>query len=428
MPWRLLVIDGADTNRFCPIPESGTLLIGNSRKHADFHLNDLYVGRVHCEIHAAGDQISVQADDPTKETLVNGRRVENAMLEQGDVIRVGNSFLRLEPMEPEPEPEIEEVGDVEILEVSEEFSDEPAVEEVEAVVVDELPDLEWDELDQLSGHFLGHFKIGAMLGRGFHGGVFRALDQETRRDVALKIVSTEFPANKDELRRFASVIKEAAKISEEHLVKWYAAGKTGSYCWISQELIEGESLAQILQKEEPITKATWRNAIRLGIDLAKALDSLFKRRIVHGNLVPANVLIRAADRTVKLNDLMFAEALKDSAWYKDRLQGKLLSELPYLPPERAMPGGYWDHLADIYSLGALIYARLTGRPPVHGATTGETIERIQLGKIDPPKKFAKDMPDALQTVVMKMLAKSQEDRYQRPEDVLRDLSKVHAIP
>jgi hypothetical protein len=428
MPWRLLVIDGADTNRFCPIPESGTVLIGNSRKHADFHLNDLYVGRVHCEIHAEGDRIRVQADDPTKETLVNGIKVEESELAPGDVIRVGNSFLRLEATEPEPEPEIEEVGDVEVLEVSEEYDDAEAVEEVHVMDPLEPPLLEWDELDQLTGLQLGHFKVGEMLGRGFHGAVFRAVDLETRRDVALKVIAPAFPANKDELQRFARVIKDVAKLHEEHLVRWTAAGRTGPYCWISQELIEGESLAQILQKEEPITKVTWRNAMKMAIDLAKALDPLFKRRIVHGNVVPANVVIRMSDRTVKLNDLMFVEALKDSVWYKDRLQGKLLAELPYLPPERAIPGGYWDGLADIYSLGAVVYARLTGRPPVQGATAGETIERIQKGKIEPPQKFVKDMPDAFQTVVMKMLANSQEDRYQTPERLLQDLNRVYTIP
>src|SRR5262249_36523928 len=121
------------------------------------------------------------------------------------------------------------------------------------------------------------------------------------------------------------------------------------------------------------------------------------------------------------------DAIKDSEWYKVRLQGKLLAELPYLPPERATPGGYWDGLADIYSLGALVYARLTGRRPIQGATPGETIERIQKRKIELPKKYVKDMPDAFQTVLMKMLATSQEDRYQTPEKLLFDLERVYTM-
>jgi serine/threonine protein kinase len=100
--------------------------------------------------------------------------------------------------------------------------------------------------------------------------------------------------------------------------------------------------------------------------------------------------------------------------------------MPYLAPERVDPGAYWDALADIYSLGALIYARLTGRPPLAGPTPGATIEQILRGKIDLPQKYVKETPDRFQTVILKMLARNQEDRYPTPAYVLDRLMQVQA--
>ena len=77
--------------------------------------------------------------------------------------------------------------------------------------------------------------------------------------------------------------------------------------------------------------------LKLGLDLAAALDAMAERNIIHGNLTPANVLI-GHDRTAKLNDLMFQQALQDSVWQKEKIEGKLLSEMAYLPPERVQPG------------------------------------------------------------------------------------------
>ncbi|HEV3145048.1 MAG TPA: serine/threonine-protein kinase, partial [Gemmataceae bacterium] len=283
MPWRLLVIDGADVNRFFPLPASGSMVIGNSHKYTDVCLNDLYVARVHCQIETEEDRVSLVALAEDRDTLLNGQKVtQQHDLKLGDVLRLGNTQLRLEVDDgSRPDPEQQAVKPPE-----------------------ELPGLEWDELDQLTGHTLGHFEIGPMLGRGHQGLVFRARDRQTRHEVALKVLSPDFPENKSELKHFAETIKIVAQIQEEHLVRWYSAGKTAWYTWISQELIEGNSLAHIIQRDESAPKLKWRNALKIAQDIGTALDCLFKRHMVHGNLTPANIVV-AVDRTAKLNDLMF---------------------------------------------------------------------------------------------------------------------------
>src|SRR5262249_22596742 len=181
-------------------------------------------------------------------------------------------------------------------------------------IPEDLPGLEWDELDRLSGHTLAHFEIGPMLGRGHHGLVFKARDRHAHQEVALKVLAPDFPEDKEELRHFAETIKAVAQIQEEHLVRWHSAGKTAWYTWICEELIEGDSLAKIMLRDESSHKARWRSALRIALDIGKALECLNQRHIVHGNLTPANILL-TLDRTAKLNDVMFEQAMENSAWH-----------------------------------------------------------------------------------------------------------------
>jgi serine/threonine protein kinase len=404
MSWRLIVIDGADANRFFPLPPSGSRVIGNSHKHTDICLNDLYVARVHCQIDIEGDKVMVTAMTEDRDTLVDGNKVSSHQLLPGEVLRLGNSHLRLEEDDgsvPDPDQEISN---------SEE----------------ELPELEWDQMDQLAGHTLGHFEIGKMLGRGHHALVFSAYDLDDRRQVALKVIGPDFPSKSEELKHFAKTIRIVADITEDHLVRWYSAGKTGPYTWIAQELVEGESLAQSLERDDGPGKIKWRNAIRLAKDIGEALHFLFERRIVHGNLTPANILV-GIDRTARLNDLMFEQAMDKSAWHLEVLEGKLLSELPYLAPERLEENAYWDNLADIYSLGVIVYQRLTGRLPFKGKTPGDTIDLIRTAAPEKPKKMVRDMPEPVQALVLKMLARKQENRYQTPAELLQDLESIQAM-
>src|SRR5262249_49761986 len=149
-------------------------------------------------------------------------------------------------------------------------------------------------------------------------------------EVALKIIGPDFPSAGSELQQFASAIKRVAEINEEHLVSWYAAGRTQKYVWISQELVEGESLAHVLERAQTASAMMkWRNALKLGIDLGTALDCLAKRKIIHGDLTPPNVMI-GLDLNAKLNDTLYSDSLKSSKWFGERMEKKFLRQLPYL--------------------------------------------------------------------------------------------------
>src|SRR5262249_54228436 len=150
------------------------------------------------------------------------------------------------------------------------------------------------------------------------------------------------------------------------------AGRSHRYCWTALEYVEGENVAQTLERIGKPGKNAWQHAVRLAVHVGRALDFLHQHHLFHGNITPRNVLVRLADRHVKLGDLFLEKALDGSSLQQMRLEDKLLAEMPYLSPEQINAGAFVDHLTDMYSLGAVVYARLTGQPPFQGTTPEET--------------------------------------------------------
>ncbi|HMF13712.1 MAG TPA: FHA domain-containing serine/threonine-protein kinase [Gemmataceae bacterium] len=411
MAWQLLVIDGADKDRRFPLADDGTTTIGSSRKNCDVVLHDLYVSRSHCHVGVMEDRVMVADMESASGTFINGQRITQQEMRSGDVLRVGNSHLRLQPLEGDADADVVE---------AEAAEEEEAVEVVE-VEAEKTPA---ERLAELEGQTLGHYEVGSLLGKGHRGMVFRAKDLKTQQVVALKVLLPEFPGGDGEMQVFVKALKLAMPLQHEHLVKILGAGKHGAFTWMAQEYVEGESLAQVLERMGSPGKLTWKHALRLGLHVGKALQFIHKNRQIHGNLTPANVLVRFSDKFVKLNDFLLDKALEGSKLQAAMLKAKLVAEMGYLAPEQTEPGAYVDHLADIYSLGALMYARMTCQPPFKGKTPEETLTMIRKAKLAPPSAHQEAIPEELDDVVMKMLARRQEDRYARVGDVLSDLEKV----
>lgn len=406
MPWKLLVIDGADEGESYPLVGNEPVTIGSKRKSASICLHDLYVGPKHCQLALDGGRVVVTHLEHPGGTFVNGQRITGPQeLRPGDVLRVGNSHLRLEaagdgtaPPAPAPAAAPPPPG--------------------------KLPHLPPERLSELAGHVLGHYEVGAVLGRGHVGVVFRARELKTGQVVALKVLHPTFPAGDEEMKRFAEAMRNVLPLRHPHLVLLTNAGKTGPYCWLAPEHVEGESLTQALQRVAG-GRMSWKSSLRLAIHLARALHYLHRRQLTHGNITPNNVLIRLSDKQVKLGDLMLGQAIEGSALQKATLEAKLLAELPYLAPEQADPDAFVDGpLADIYGLGAVVYARLTGRPPFQGRSPEETLELLREAPLVRPKKLNDSIPDALDVAVVRMLERRQEARYPTAADLLGDLEPL----
>ena len=411
-PRRLKVVDGGDQGRSFLLPDEGTARVGKPG-HADIRLHDLYVAPVHCTLDIGPAGVTVTHIDGASGTLIDGRRITRTEpLKPGSVLRVGNSHLRLEvapfaddsavpfnrarpPSERPPAPAYEEV---------EEEAEEAAA--------------------GLEGQTIGNCRVGRLLGRGFTGAVYQATHVQTGQGVALKVLAAGFPAATAELDRFAREVKAAQPVRHPNLLVLYGAGKSSAGCWIAREFVPGESAAEAIGRVAQGEKPSWTRAARVLVHLARALECLQKHRLVHGNITPANVLLREEDGATKLADLRLAQALEGSQLQQAVLEEKLLAELPYLAPEQADPGAFVDALADLYAVGAVAYALVTGRPPVSGRTPEEILEHIQEGRVVRPGAVYKKVPAAFDGVVMRLLARHQEDRYPTAAALLADLAPL----
>jgi len=208
-------------------------------------------------------------------------------------------------------------------------------------------------------------------------------------------------------------------------VEIYGAGKTGQYCWTAMEFVEGESLAQVIQRIGVAGLLDWRDAVRVAIHVARALEYAQERQIIHRNITPNNILVRSSDKLTKLADMMLAKALEGTLAETITRPGELIGDISYMSPERTKGSlAEVDGRSDVYSLGATLYALLTGRPPFVGDSLTDTVRKIRQAEPEKPKKYQLSIPDQFEGVVLKMLAKRPEDRYQTAAELLKELERV----
>jgi serine/threonine protein kinase len=393
MPARLSVIAGPDQGKLFVVPDAGLLLLGRSKLHTETPLNDPQISRVHCQIERQGKNYILTDLESTGGTCVNGRKITRHQLRDGDVIRIGSSQLAYQP----------------------EGGGAPAVE------ADATDD---QKLEELTGKTLAHFEVGPMLAKGQSGPVFRATDQKTNQIVALKVLWPEFSQNDEEMQRFVRAMKTMMPLCHPNLVTITGAGRTGIYCWVAMEYVDGESLTQVIQRVGKDGILDWKHGLRVAVHIARALNYAHQQQIIHRNITPPNILIRKSDNLTLLGDLMLAKALEGSLAQQITKPGELLGDVAYMSPERTRGLKDIDARSDIYALGATVYAVLTGHPPLHGITLVETIMKIRQQEPSPPKQFQPSIPDAFEDAVLKMLAKKPEDRYQTAAQLIAVLERA----
>jgi serine/threonine-protein kinase len=279
-------------------------------------------------------------------------------------------------------------------------------------------------LKDLTGTKLSHYEVGPMLARAQSGLVFKATDFKNDREVAFKVLWPEFTRNDDEMQRFVRAMKTMLPLRHPNLVALYGAGKTGPYCWIAMEYVEGDSLTRVCEKLGAAGMVDWRKCLRLGIDIAQALEYAHEQNVIHRNITPQNILIQKADNLAKLGDLMLAKAQEGTLAQQITKPGEILGDIRYMSPERTGGTAHIDGRSDIYSLGAVLYLLLTGRPPCEGNSLIETIQKIRSTEPERPKKYQLSVPVLFEGVVTRMLAKRPENRYATATDLLKDLDRV----
>jgi eukaryotic-like serine/threonine-protein kinase len=270
--------------------------------------------------------------------------------------------------------------------------------------------------DRLQNALGQAYIIERELGGGGMSRVFIATETALGRRVVVKVLPPELGEGLS-IDRFRREIQLAASLQHPHIVPLLAAGASGGLLYYTMPLVEGESLRARLARETELPVA---EVIRVLRDVADALACAHERGVVHRDIKPDNVLLSRHHALV--TDFGVAKALSNATDSSSITStGFVLGTPTYMAPEQAAADPHVDHRADIYALGALGYEMLAGRPPF----TGNTPQAVMAAQItqtpDPLGRWRPNAPPGLAALLMRCLEKRPSDRWQKAEDVLRQL-------
>jgi eukaryotic-like serine/threonine-protein kinase len=263
--------------------------------------------------------------------------------------------------------------------------------------------------------FDGRYRIVRKLGAGGMADVYLAEDQELGRRVAIKILNGRHANDQQFIERFRREAKNAAALNHPNIVSIYDRGEAEETYYIAMEYLDGRTLKELVVGHGP---APINVAIEYARQILSALRFAHRHGIVHRDIKPHNVLVDR-DGRVKVTDFGIARAGTSQMTET----GSIVGTAQYLSPEQAR-GGEVDQRSDLYSLGVVLYELLTGRTPFDGDTPVEIAMKHLSNVPQPPSTLRKDVPRELDMVVMRALAKEQEDRYQSADEMEADLERV----
>jgi WD40 repeat protein/serine/threonine protein kinase len=256
----------------------------------------------------------------------------------------------------------------------------------------------------------GTYEVEQVIGRGGMGLVLRALDADLNRIVAIKVIAPQFAASASMRRRFVREARAAAAVCHDHVVTIHQVDPSGPLPYLVMQYVPGPSLQERLDQSGPLDV---KEILRIGSQAASGLAAAHAQGLIHRDVKPANILLEDDMERVKLTDFGLARAMDDVRI----TQSAVLAGTPqYMAPEQAR-GEALDYRADLFSLGSVLYAMCTGRPPFRAGAPLAVMKRVCEETPRSIREQNPNIPEWLERVVMMLLAKDPAQRFQTAGEV-----------
>jgi len=272
----------------------------------------------------------------------------------------------------------------------------------------------------LEGERLGHYELVEFIGGGGMGAVFRSQDTMLNRTVAVKVLASDQAGDEETHRRFKNEAQSAARLDHENIARVHYVGEDRGVHYIVFEHIEGVNVRDLVLSRGPLP---WEDAISYTLQIAEALAHAHQRDVVHRDIKPSNVLVTYRGRA-KLVDMGLARLQQEQQPDDLTASGVTLGTFDYISPEQARDPRSADVRSDLYSLGCTLYFMLTAEPPFPEGNVFQKVLKHQGEDPPDPREKRSDLPNGLVQILLKLLAKSPAQRYQRPEQLIHDLREL----
>jgi serine/threonine-protein kinase len=266
---------------------------------------------------------------------------------------------------------------------------------------------------------LNSYQILRRLGEGGMGAVFLAYEKGQRRQVAIKVLPDALAANEAYVERFYREAKSASQLDHPNIVRFVDVGRdsaSGKH-FLVLEYVDGPSAHALLDRYGRLAVG---DAVHIVLDIAHALEHAQSRNIVHRDIKPDNILLTQSG-VAKLADLGLAKRVDEDSHLTGARQG--FGTPFYMPYEQAINAKQADGRSDIFALGATLYHLLTGTVPFPGQSPLEIAEKKSSGTFVPVRALDADVPESLERILTKMLARNPDDRYQTASELIVDLER-----
>ncbi|MEE8578073.1 MAG: protein kinase, partial [candidate division Zixibacteria bacterium] len=265
------------------------------------------------------------------------------------------------------------------------------------------------------GTMVSHYRIIEKIGAGGMGEVYLAEDTKLKRNVALKFLPSHLSTDPEVRKRFVREAQTIAKLNHPNVISIYEVSELSGRPYYVMELVEGESLRDVLHKK-PLPFDT---IVEYAIQICQGLGEAHRAACVHRDIKAANIAVDKQGR-IRVLDFGLAATVGDEKLTKT---GSTLGTVGYMSPEQ-VSGREIDHRSDLFSLGVVLYELIAGQTPFKRDNEGATLKAIIEDNPEPLTRYKSDVPDKLQDIVFKLLEKDKELRYQSAEGVIADLKRL----